>query len=107
MTNEEKEKELMDSLFETFKQLDAIVRSLSPVRDGYCSLTVGASGFQSPTILLARVFYHDGYTFDVCSIAELRKKLAEISPESVRQKRISKIKAELEKLEAEGKEVAC
>lgn len=80
-----------------FRQLYAEARALNPLDDGYCALSVTLNGFnESPqSVLSLHVFYGSNYAFDVCSMNELRQKVAECNPEVIRLKRIAELEAEL------------
>lgn len=109
MTNEN-ENQLMFTLFESFKALDAIVRPLNPLKDNYLALSIAVSGWNKPgDNLKLHVFYGTDYSCDVTSLDELRAYLSKASPAEVRAKKIAELKAELAKLESEGegKEGAC
>lgn len=94
---------MLARLLETYEAIDAIVRGLSPVDDGYLGLSIHSSGYHKPCGKLRLTVYYDGdYRFEVESLDELRRKLAEFNPEEKRKKRIAELKDELAKLEAEA-----
>lgn len=102
------EEQLLARLLETFIEIDALVRGLSPCDDGYLGLSIHSSGYDKPCGELRLSVYYDGdYRFDVKSLDELRDELAKCNPEEIKKKRIAELRDELAKLEAEVGEVGA